>query len=305
MKKLLITGVAGFIGRNVAKYFSERGWEVYGVDRHPVQDSLLADLRGYCSCTLPGKEVSDFIERVQPFAVLHAAGRATPAISMIQLEDDYHDNASVVFYLLDQVRRVAQEARFLLLSSAAVYGQPAQLPISESEELNPLSPYGFHKWQAENICREFRDIFGMHSTALRIFSAYGPGLCRQVIYDVTSRALKSGRVELRGTGEESRDFIHVSDICRAIGLVLDTPKPDLIYNVASGVETSLRSLAELVARCLNVSAPVVFDGTRDLGMPVRWRADISRLRNIGFNAEVTFADGLAGVVDWCKKETIL
>src|SRR5438552_189686 len=79
-----------------------------------------------------------------------------------------------------------------------------------------LSPYGYHKRQAELICEEFSRVYALPTAVARIFSAYGPGLRRQVVWDICEKALATGKLELRGTGAESRDFIHAADIARGL-----------------------------------------------------------------------------------------
>ena len=129
--------------------------------------------------------------------------------------DDFRINTSMTFETLEAVRTQVPDCHFLLASSAAVYGEPPSLPVTEDAPLRPLSPYGFHKMQAEAMCREYAALHGLTTTALRIFSAYGPGLRRQVLWDICHKALTSPPVRLHGTGSESRDFVFVDDIAAA------------------------------------------------------------------------------------------
>ena len=122
-------------------------------------------------------------------------------------------------------------ARLLLVSSAAVYGDPERLPVSEDAPLAPISPYGRHRAEAEEVALQS----GAPVVIARVFSAYGEGLRRQVLWDVAQRALVGGPVELSGTGEETRDFVHARDVAAAISAIAQRSAFDgEIVNVATG-----------------------------------------------------------------------
>ena len=209
----------------------------------------------------------------------------------------------VTFELLDALRRRVPGCRFIFLSSAAVYGEPDSLPVSELEPVKPILPYGFHKRQCELLCEEFASIYGMPTASLRIFSAYGAGLRRQVIWDLCYRVLTEGKLELKGTGTESRDFIHVQDIVQAAIAVLDNAeKVGEVYNVASGEEVAIKELAERLVAALGMDAEPVFDGVVPPGHPRNWRADITKLKRLGFSPKISLEDGLSSFATWCRSE---
>ena len=124
----------------------------------------------------------------------------------------------VTAFLLETLRTYLPSCRFVFLSSAAVYGNPQQLPSPRRSPCHPISPYGYHKYICEMLCREYGSIYSIKSSVLRIFSAYGERLRKQVIFDLCRKfsdpALKT--VEVYGTGDETRDFIHARDIAQAI-----------------------------------------------------------------------------------------
>lgn len=300
--KVLVTGVSGFIGRVAAEHLCAAGWSVCGVDRNPPENAPGACLREYHRLHLEQESLAPVLAGFRPDAVVHAAGQAAPGLSMQKPAADYLANAFVLARLLDAMREHSPRSRFVFLSSAAIYGNPAALPVSEAAEPRPISPYGFHKWQGEILCREYGDIYGLPWTALRIFSAYGPGLRRQVVYDACVKAMEEGKLVLRGTGEESRDFVHVRDIARAIELVATHPDAaGRILNLASGAETSIRFLAERILCDLGLPASVAFAGVSESGSPVRWRADLSALRALGFAPQISLEEGIRQTVAWCRE----
>lgn len=303
VSRLLITGVAGFIGRCAARYFSQTGWEVFGIDVAGAENAPVPSLEGYASLRLPSHQLPELIKTWQPEVLVHCAGRASVEMSMKQPEEDFHGNTVVTFEVLEALRRNAPNCRFINLSSAAVYGNPASLPISETQAPAPISPYGFHKWQTDILCQEYAMAFGLHTSSLRIFSAYGPGLRRQVMWDICNKAITLGRLPLRGSGEESRDFIHALDIARALETLAKAPSsPGHTYNLGAGREVTIRELAKLILTKLSLDLVPEFDGQLDYGIPHNWCADISRLQALGYFPSITLEQGVTQFASWCLNE---
>jgi UDP-glucose 4-epimerase len=196
-------------------------------------------------------------------------------------------------------------ARVLVFSSAAVYGDAHQQPITEGAPVRPLSPYGAHKAAAEVIMEAYARIYQFEAVALRIFSVYGPGLARQVVFDMAAKAVRAKRsgqtsLTLHGTGEETRDFIFVNDIAE-IALALATRKlacSCLKLNVASGIETRMSELVHSVLRAINVDLMPCFSSQRRPGDPLRYWADVDKLRKLDCLPSTSLADGLAQFASW-------
>lgn len=300
MKTALITGVAGFLGRHIARQFARDGWRVAGIDEVPAENA--PPLARYARLKLPA-DLAPLLRDEQPAVCIHCAGRASVPLSLDDPAGDFLGNVALTFELLDALRRHAPRCHFILLSSAAVYGNPPTLPVRESDPVAPLSPYGWHKRQAELLCEEFAACYALPTTIVRIFSAYGPGLRRQVVWDVCERLILTRRLALRGTGDESRDFIHAGDVAHALALLAArTPDRCETFNLASARETTIAELARLAAESLGVKLEPVFDGADTHGQPRNWRADISRIAALGFTPQVSLEDGVRGVAMWARAE---
>jgi UDP-glucose 4-epimerase len=303
VKTVLLTGVAGFIGRHVARQFARAGWRVVGVDAVAPENAQLSAGTLYHRMQLPSAGLAELLRAVPPDACVHCAGRASVPFSMEDPAADFRDNTVLTFELLETLRTTAPRCRLLLLSSAAVYGNPASLPVAETHRTAPLSPYGYHKLQCELLCEEFSRIYALPTTIARIFSAYGPGLRRQVVWDICERALSDSPLTLHGTGRESRDFIHASDIARALVLLAEKGGAEAdVYNLASGEETSIAALAELLLGALLRETRPTFDGSATPGNPLSWRADIAKIGALGFATAITLEQGLRSVATWCAAE---
>jgi UDP-glucose 4-epimerase len=212
---------------------------------------------------------------------------------------DFQGSVVALACVLDAARRIVPACRVLFLSSAAVYGDPAGLPISEQTPHWPLSPYGYHKSLCERLLEEYWSVYGLPGASLRLFSAYGPGLKRQVMWDVCQKVLRSDEVELFGTGEETRDFVHARDIGRAIALLLERAAFQAeAYNLASGEETRIADLARMIARALGRSVRLRFSGESRRGDPLRWRADLTRITGLGYRQGIPLEHGVAEYVAW-------
>ena len=305
IRTVLITGVAGFLGRYIARHFHRRGFVVVGTDNSPPENAPTGNLNSYHRMRLPDTSFGELLQSVKPDVLVHCAGRAAVALSVENPHADFYSNAVVTFEILDAVRKYAPACRTIFLSSAAVYGNPEQLPISESTLPAPVSPYGFHKLQSEQLCAEFSTIYNLKTASVRIFSAYGPGLRRQVIWDICQKAILNNELILQGTGEESRDFIHALDIANAIDCI--TNKAEMngeFYNLATGTEVKIRSLVELVLESLEIEKQPEFNGIVPAGVPLNWRADISSLRSLGFESTVAFDRGIKTFAYWCRAELL-
>jgi UDP-glucose 4-epimerase len=303
MSSVLITGVAGFLGRYAARHFAQRGWQVIGMDILPQENVPLESLNYYRRVALPGTGLSEVIASYPPDVCVHCAGRAAVGLSVIDPVADFDSGPKLVVDVLNALRQQAPNCRFIFLSSAAVYGNPISLPVNENHPLSPLSPYGYHKWQAELICQEFSRIYGFQTASVRIFSAYGPGLRRQVVWDICQKALVQQRIILQGTGSESRDFIYASDIALALELVsMKAPMQGEVYNLASGQQIPISDLAHKLLEVLGLQRELSFDGQLPVGTPLNWQADISRLAELGFSSKISLDHGLGIFARWCQAE---
>lgn len=301
--RLLITGVGGFLGAALAKQAHELGHEVCGLDR-AVQDPVVHSLlTGLVEKPVTLQAALEAIERFAPDACVHFAGRASVPESVLDPLGDFEAATLPTVAMLEAIRRGAPRCRFILASSAAVYGAPEMLPIAESQATKPVSPYGVHKLICESLCREFHEFYGLETASVRIFSAYGEGLRRQVVWDICERIALGGALTLQGVPEASRDFIHASDVASGILLVIENGRLKAeTYNLASGEETRVGELAERLCVARGVQLPINFDGNIPAGTPVRWQANLTKIRALGFSPRVSLDEGLQAFTTWWQSE---
>lgn len=303
MPVVLITGVAGFIGRYVAHHFAQHGWRVIGIDRVQPENAPGAVLTHYASIDLPDAALRPLLRQYTPELCIHCAGRASIGFSLQDPASDFSFGPALTFDLLNTLRLEAPRCRFVFVSSAAVYGAPSRLPVTEQDNIAPISPYGYHKWQCEILCQEFTAIFNVPTASVRIFSAYGPGLRRQVLWDICHKILVQKTLVLQGTGRESRDFVHVSDIAQALFIVgTGAAMRGEVYNLGSGREITIAALAALLCQELGFTGRKEFDGILPQGTPENWQADIAKLGLLGFTPSISLERGVASFAAWCRAE---
>jgi len=304
-KKILITGVSGFLGRYVSRYFVDHGWTVHGIDNSPPENAPLGSLSKYYQLQLPDPQLNTISKETTPDVCINCAGRASVALSFPDPANDFLSNTILTHEILNTFRTNHPACKFINISSAAVYGNPEKLPIKEDTNPSPISPYGFNKLQSERICQEFHQIYNIPTVSVRIFSAYGPGLRRQVLWDICQKALSAKNLTLQGTGGESRDFIHAYDVARALLIIAESaPMKGESYNLATGQETSISELSSILLTALEHTGTIIFDGRVPPGVPSNWKADISKISSLGFEPTIPLAQGASAFARWCRSELV-
>src|SRR4029077_722043 len=126
--------------------------------------------------------------------------------------EDFTRTTNSTATLLEWLRNYSPRSKLVVASSAAVYGDTQGVPAAESRPPAPVSPYGYHCLMFEQLCQEYSQVFGLHTAVVRLFSVYGEGLRKQLLWDCAGKLVAPGeRIELGGTGEEVRDWVHVDD----------------------------------------------------------------------------------------------
>jgi len=310
-KNVLITGASGFLGTHLAEHCHAEGAKIYGIDiRKSFNERIWA---GFSEQGLVSETSEELLMNVKFDVVFHLAGSASVALSVQDPVVDFNSLLPPTLHFLAWIKKYCPETHFVLFSSAAVYGNPDLLPITENATPHPLSPYGIHKLLVEEMLFHYTRYYNLRSSVLRIFSAFGEGLRKQLFWDVMSRyrgAVETSAdgdvaVELFGTGHESRDFIHGKDVARAavlIALCDDNGNKFNVFNVAEGKETEIREAIEFLFSEANPTPQIGFKGVGRAGDPERWRADISKLKSIGFETSDDLRESLVNFYKWSMQQ---
>jgi UDP-glucose 4-epimerase len=273
--KMLVTGAAGFIGVARGDSGATKRW--------PLSEFGLVQVMA--------GEVPDVI--------LHAAGSGTVAKVAAQPALELPANLSALLAVLQYARAHAPRARVVLLSSAALYGNAPPVPQREDEARTPVSLYGVAKAQAEQLAAYYADHQGVQATAVRLFSVYGPGLRKQLLWDAMVK-FGQGRSDFFGTGQEQRDWVHIDDVCGFMVSLLARAPLNLfeVFNCAGGQAASTAQVLTHLANAAESASPQ-FSGQARAGDPYCLVADCSKAqRELGWRAQVDWQTGVAEYARW-------
>ena len=299
MKTVILTGAGGFLAGHFAAAFAAAGWRTIGIGRSDPNSQAERFAAFHLNDLSDPDRILSVIEECAPDALVHLAAPASVPHSMRNPRADFYGHALPTVNVFEAVRLAGAPIRVVLVSSAAVYGNPAALPVGEDAPLAPISPYGFHKLHQELLLDEYVQLHAMRGCKVRVFSTYGENLRRLAVWEMMRRALAGDRHVL-GSGEETRDYIYAGDAGRAVALIADRAEfRGEAVNLASGEEISIRALAAEVYRLAGIREPPQFTGEAMPGSPAHWRAGVARLRALGFEPP-SWSSGLARTIEWIR-----
>ncbi|MGE5515471.1 MAG: NAD-dependent epimerase/dehydratase family protein [Bacteroidota bacterium] len=296
--KVLITGVGGFIGRTIASRLLADGHQVVGLGRNLALKPLPPLVREQAQLVEASVVVaSEVLEAATGCDVIFHCAAVVGAQQYVQrpVETMEIETRSLRFVCAAALRH---GAKVVYMSSSAVYGQlqPAG-QIAEDVIAGPVSSYGVAKRYNELYLAAQHAENGLSSVSLRIFNVYGPGQSESMVVPRFIRlCLSDAPLKLYGGGEQTRDFVHVDDVAQAAVICATQPIAFDTFNVATGTEVSIRSLAEKCVAATGAHSPIIIEATpalrsavevdRSVGSPARLFA------HTGFRPEITLEHGL-------------
>jgi len=295
--RVLITGGAGFIGAALANYLVASGHHVRVIDDLSAGDPGSLDERVLFSRgdvrNVPA--LWTLLQDVE--CVFHLAARVLVQESVLYPQEYNDVNVGGTVALMAAVRDVGAP-RVVLASSATIYGNQSSQPVVETVQPAPLVPYAVSKIAAEQYLFTLGALYGIETVALRIFNAYGPGqrippAYAPVVPLFLKRARRGGSLVVHGDGKQTRDFVYIDDVVRALAAAgLAEGVAGQAINVGSGVETSVRELIDLVAGVTGREASVIYNDQQSGGLS-RLVADVNRARwLLGYAPQVSLQEGL-------------
>jgi UDP-glucose 4-epimerase len=302
--RILVTGGAGFIGSHVTDAF------IAGGDEVTVLDDLSRGRPGRLPSAVAVHKltVTDaaglraVVERARPELICHLAAQIDVRVSVDSPADDAETNVVGTVNMLEAARAVG--ARVLFASTGgAIYGADAPVPTPETATPAPLAPYGTAKYCAEQYLGLYNRLHGTTHTALRLANVYGP---RQdpsgeagVAAIFCGRALAGERPMVYGDGQQTRDYVHVTDVAAAFLAAARANRPG-VWNIGTGQETSVLGLIDLVGAAAGQTVTPQFAPPRP-GEVRRSALAVDRARHdLGWTPRIPLADGIAEVYRWIR-----
>ncbi len=309
METVLITGGCGFIGTNLLNYLLEKGYKCKVLDNLSSNAALWNSNNtlesSYDDC-IPGfshddlfigdmrnnDEVEKAIQGVN--YVVHLAAQTNVITSIENPKEDWDINVAGTLNLLEACRR-NKVANFIFASSNAVIGEQTP-PVDELKVPQPLSPYGASKLAGEALCSAYYHSYSINTICLRFANCYGPfsehktSVISKFIKQITS----GDSLTIYGDGNQTRDFVHVDDVCQAIHLCLKKSREvgGEVFQVASGIETSINDLVNIICETIGKKTDIINEPARK-GEIQRNFSDINKAKELlGFNPKTVLNDGL-------------
>ena len=335
LSTILVTGGCGFIGTNLVKYLSNKGYRVRILDNLSTPSRKFLNQESPVTSPLPSQAVDSKLSSTDLVvgdirdyqavkkvtegvgAVVHLAAHTSVVGSVEKPREAWDINVNGTLNLLEACR-CNRVDRFIFASSNAVVGGQ-DLPINETKIPRPLSPYGASKLAGEALCSTYYHSFGLKTVSLRFSNCYGPYTEHKpsVIANFMEWARKGEPLVIYGDGGQTRDFVHVDDICQAIHLSLiiaqptklsqqtqqtlstqETPLWGEVFQIASGVETSINQLTELIKAMTDFQLPIVHKPKRK-GEIERNYSDIAKAKTaLAFEPKVGLREGLSRLQEW-------
>ncbi|MFC4448385.1 NAD-dependent epimerase/dehydratase family protein [Halorussus aquaticus] len=294
---VLITGGAGFVGSHLAEALVEDN-EVRVLDdlsggarEHVPEGAQLAE-GDICD----HETVAEAMDGTD--LVFHEAALVSVEESVENPTESNRVNAAATVNLLERARE--EDARVVLASSAAVYGHPESVPVSEGDSKDPTSPYGIDKLSLDHYARRYHDLYGLETVALRYFNIYGPRQNPEysaVVNVFFRQAADGGPLTIEGDGQQTRDFVHVSDVVQANLLAATTDRVGEAFNVGTGRSVTVEELAETVVEVTDSDAEITHVEPRP-GDIRHSEADVSKARTeLGYEPSVSLEAGLRALAE--------
>lgn len=286
--KILITGARGFIGSHLGNRLTQLGHDVTGIDN----GSNVSD--NQCVFYVHESEYQDLFlsfsaEEINGFdAIFHLAASINVDESIKRPADYIANNSEGTLTILEKLRSVGYRGKLIYASSAEVYGNAQRSVMDEEHPLDPLSPYAVSKLAAEQMCKLYAQIHGLNVSVIRNFNTFGEfqrgGFYGGVIAKFKAQAKAGQPITVFGSGEQMRDYMHVSQAVSGYVLALDTRLP-LIVNFGSGKPIRIIDIANFVSK--KIGGAVTHMASRP-GEIMRLEADVSRAKMHGYKVETDF-----------------
>ncbi len=309
MGRFLVTGVAGFIGRSIAKRLLEEGHPVRGIDNLSTgKRENLAGLDGLefveGDITNPASvaEACDGIE-----VIFHEAALASVPRSVAEPVASNHANVTGTLQLLNAAKQ-SKVRRVIYAGSSSAYGDTPTLPKREDMLPSPISPYAVSKLAGEFYMQSFFRVYGLETVSLRYFNVFGPyqdpsSPYSGVLAKFIPTMLRGETPTMYGDGEQSRDFTYIENVVNANLLAATAPADRVagnIFNVATGVRATLSETVTILSKLTGYAGPVQHEKERE-GDVRHSLADISLARtDLGYEPTVDFLEGLRRTVEWYR-----
>ena len=299
--KLLITGGLGFVGSHLADLLIKKNHKIKILTKTLSKKKNIKksskkiqiekiDLTNF-------QELGKIIEKFKPDVIIHLAGNASHSKSFENPLKDIDSNAKTTLFMLEKIRKLNTQCKFILGSTFIVIGKPKKLPVNENTPCNPTTIYGTNRLSSEYFCKIYHEVYGLHTNIFRITNSYGPR--EQIIPKKNAvnfliyKSFKKEEISIYNQGKFFRDFIYIDDVISGINTILKNGKSGELYWISSGKRTWFYEFGDILEKTtgckVKYSETPVYTKKVDVGNFV---VSNSKLRKLGWSPKISVDVGV-------------
>lgn len=293
-KKIFVTGGAGFVGSHTVDVLIDKGANVVVVDNLSTgrRENLNPKAKFY-EINIADPKIEEILETEKPEIIYHFSFFVLVPKSV---DDPLLDVDNIIgsIRILKKIKQMGGVKKFIYPSSGFTYGNTLNLPAKETEPQVPASPYAITKINIENYLKFYKKSFNIPYITLRYSAIYGPRQVTGALSDYIRQLSAGKQAEMWGDGNKTRDYVYISDVVMANLSALDVPDehPDPVFNVGTGIETTLNSLYQKTAELLGKKAEPIYYPDRP-GEQMRYCLDNSKIKKeLGWSPKISLEEGL-------------
>jgi len=299
--KLLITGGLGFIGSHLVDLLVKKNHKIKILTKTLSKKKNIKksskkiqiekiDLTNF-------RRLGKIIEKFKPDVIIHLAGNASHSKSFENPLKDIDSNAKTTLFMLEKIRKLNTQCKFILGSTFIVIGRPKKLPVNENTPCNPTTVYGTNRLSSEYFCKIYHEVYGLHTNIFRITNSYGPR--EQIIPKKNAvnfliyKSFKKEEISIYNQGKFFRDFIYIDDVISGINIILKKGKSGELYWISSGKRTWFYEFGDILEKTtgckVKYSETPVYTKKVDVGNFV---VSNSKLRKLGWSPKISVDVGV-------------
>jgi len=299
--KLLITGGLGFVGSHLVDSLVKKNHKIMILTKTLSKKKNIRksakkiqiekmDLTNF-------QQLGKIIEKFKPDVIIHLAGNASHSKSFENPLKDIDSNAKTTLFMLEKIRKLNTQCKFILGSTFIVIGKPKKLPVTENTPCNPTTIYGTNRLSSEYFCKIYHEVYGLHTNIFRITNSYGPR--EQIIPKKNAvnfliyKSFKKEEISIYNQGKFFRDFIYIDDVISGINIILKKGKSGELYWISSGKRTWFYEFGDILEKTtgckVKYSETPVYTKKVDVGNFV---VSNSKLRKLGWSPKISVDVGV-------------
>ena len=301
MLKLLITGGLGFVGSHLVDSLVKKNHKIMILTKTLSKKKNIKksakkiriekiDLTNF-------QQLGKIIEKFKPDVIIHLAGNASHSKSFENPLKDIDSNAKTTLFMLEKIRKLNTQCKFILGSTFIVIGKPKKLPVNENTPCNPTTIYGTNRLSSEYFCKIYHEVYGLHTNIFRITNSYGPREQitpkKNAVNFLIYKSFKKEEISIYNQGKFFRDFIYIDDVISGINTILKKGKPGELYWISSGKRTwfyEFANILEKTTECkVKYSETPAYTKRVDVGNFV---VSNSKLRKLGWSPKISVDVGV-------------